>query len=146
MLNRQAGHAALRESAVQVLAPEAGAAPRSSAADPRPPAAARMRQYWALTKPGVTRLAVFCAVIGMFLATDGLPGWDALVWGTVGIWLLAGAAGAWVLYTQVNPLTMWLTLATFVGYAVAYTVFLKPHTSQNIVIGGLSGAMPPALG
>ena len=41
---------------------------------------------------------------------------------------------------------MWLTLATFVGYAVIYTVVLKPLTPQNIVIGGASGAMPPVLG
>ena len=46
----------------------------------------------------------------------------------------------------VNPLTMWLTAATFVGYAVIYTVILKPMTPQNIVIGGASGAMPPVLG
>ncbi|MGI9246806.1 MAG: heme o synthase, partial [Steroidobacteraceae bacterium] len=46
----------------------------------------------------------------------------------------------------VNPLTMWLTLATFVGYAIIYTVVLKPMTPQNIVIGGASGAMPPVLG
>ena len=149
----------------------------------------RLAQYWALTKPRVTQLAVFCAVIGMFLATDGFPGWHVLVWGTIGIWLLSGAAfavnclveaeidarmartarratamgeltltqtilfstvigglGMLVLYTQVNPLTMWLTLVTFVGYAVIYTMILKPATPQNIVIGGLSGAMPPALG
>ncbi len=149
----------------------------------------RFAQYWALTKPRVTQLAVFCAVIGMFLATPGLPDWKVLVAGTVGIWLLAGAAfavnclvereidsrmartarrplargeitvpqtlafsgaiggaGMWVLYNLVNPLTMWLTFATFVGYAVIYTIVLKPATPQNIVIGGLSGAMPPALG
>jgi len=149
----------------------------------------RLAQYWALTKPRVTQLAVFCAVIGMFLATPELPDWRLLVAGTVGIWLLAGAAfavnclvereidsrmartarrplargeitvaqtlafsgviggaGMWVLYTFVNPLTMWLTFATFVGYAVIYTMLLKPATPQNIVIGGLSGAMPPALG
>jgi protoheme IX farnesyltransferase len=52
----------------------------------------------------------------------------------------------WVLYNLVNPLTMWLTFATFVGYAIIYTIILKPATSQNIVIGGLAGAMPPALG
>jgi heme o synthase len=46
----------------------------------------------------------------------------------------------------VNVLTMWLTFATFVGYAVVYTVILKPMTPQNIVIGGASGAMPPVLG
>src|SRR3546814_494888 len=51
-----------------------------------------------------------------------------------------------ILYNLVNPLTMWLTFATFVGYAIIYTVILKPLTPQNIVIGGLSGAMPPALG
>ncbi|GGY50877.1 heme o synthase [Pseudoduganella albidiflava] len=149
----------------------------------------RIAQYWALTKPRVTQLAVFCAVIGMFLATDGLPDWRVVVAGTIGIWLLAGAAfavnclaereidarmartarrpmargeitptqtmvfssiiggaGMWILYALVNPLTMWLTFVTFVGYAVIYTMILKPATPQNIVIGGLSGAMPPALG
>jgi len=55
-------------------------------------------------------------------------------------------AGSLVLYEMVNPLTMWLTFATFVGYAVVYTVILKPLTPQNIVIGGASGAMPPVLG
>src|SRR5690606_35201463 len=59
---------------------------------------------------------------------------------------LLGGAGMLVLYHLVNPLTMWLTFATFVGYAIIYTVILKPRTPQNIVIGGLSGAMPPALG
>ena len=146
-------------------------------------------QYWALTKPRVTQLAIFCAVIGMFLAVPGLPLPRAVLMATLGIWLLAGAAfavnslieqhvdakmartrmrplprgdlsplqalafsgviggaGMWVLYTQVNPLTMWLTFATFVGYAVVYTVLLKPYTPQNIVIGGMSGAMPPVLG
>jgi protoheme IX farnesyltransferase len=153
----------------------------------KPPS--RVSQYWALTKPRVTQLAVFCAVIGMFLATDGFPGWHVLFWATLGIWLLAGAAfavnclieaeidarmartarratamgelsttqtlffsavlggaGMGVLYTMVNPLTMWLTFVTFVGYALIYTILLKPNTPQNIVIGGLSGAMPPALG
>jgi protoheme IX farnesyltransferase len=57
-----------------------------------------------------------------------------------------GGAGLLLLYQLVNPLTMWLTLATFVGYAVVYTIFLKPRTPQNIVIGGASGAMPPVLG
>jgi protoheme IX farnesyltransferase len=149
----------------------------------------RIAQYWALTKPRVTQLAVFCAVIGMFLATPGLPDWRVVIAATAGIWLLAGAAfavnclverqidarmartarrpmalgeitvaqtllfsgvigglGMWILFTFVNPLTMWLTFATFVGYAVIYTIILKPATPQNIVIGGLSGAMPPALG
>lgn len=143
----------------------------------------------ALTKPRVTQLAVFCAIIGMFLATPTLPDWRVVLAATVGIWLLSGAAfavnclverevdarmartarrasasgeitprqivlfstvlgaiGMWVLYSLVNPLTMWLTFVTFVGYAVIYTIILKPATPQNIVIGGLSGAMPPALG
>jgi protoheme IX farnesyltransferase len=59
---------------------------------------------------------------------------------------LVGGAGMLVLYAFVNTLTMWLTLATFLGYAVIYTVVLKPATPQNIVIGGASGAMPPVLG
>ena len=57
-----------------------------------------------------------------------------------------GGLGLWLLAHFVNALTMWLTLATFVGYAVIYTVVLKPLTPQNIVIGGASGAMPPVLG
>ena len=57
-----------------------------------------------------------------------------------------GGLGMGILYTQVNALTMWLTFVTFVGYALIYTIILKPNTPQNIVIGGLSGAMPPALG
>ena len=149
----------------------------------------RWRQYWVLTKPRVTQLAVFCAIIGMFLATPGMVPWPILIGGSIGIWLLAGAAfavnclieqavdakmrrTAWrpsatgeitpiqiiifscvlgaagmvTLWLYTNPLTMWLTFATFVGYAVIYTWLLKPATPQNIVIGGLSGAMPPALG
>jgi heme o synthase len=57
-----------------------------------------------------------------------------------------GGLGLAILWHAVNPLTMWLTLATFVGYAIIYTIFLKPATPQNIVIGGASGAMPPVLG
>ena len=57
-----------------------------------------------------------------------------------------GGIGLWLLHHYVNTLTMWLTLATFVGYAIVYTVILKPATPQNIVIGGASGAMPPVLG
>jgi heme o synthase len=149
----------------------------------------RLSQYVALTKPRVTQLAVFCAVIGMFLSTPGMVPWTVLIGGTVGIWLVAGAAfainclveqrvdalmrrtawrpsargeittaqilafsavlgglGMWTLYMFTNALTMWLTFATFIGYAVVYTLLLKPATPQNIVIGGASGAMPPALG
>lgn len=57
-----------------------------------------------------------------------------------------GGTGLAVLYLWVNPLTAGLTAATFFGYAVVYTRWLKPATPQNIVIGGASGAMPPALG
>jgi protoheme IX farnesyltransferase len=59
---------------------------------------------------------------------------------------IVGGVGLALLYHGVNALTMWLTLATFVGYAIIYTVILKPMTPQNIVIGGASGAMPPVLG
>jgi protoheme IX farnesyltransferase len=149
----------------------------------------RARHFLALTKPRVVTLIVFTAVIGMFLAVPGWPPLGAVVFGTLGIALVAGAAaainclveqkidatmartrgrplprgdvsslhtlvfagavggiGLAILYAEVNALTMWLTLATFVGYAVIYTVLLKPATPQNIVIGGASGAMPPVLG
>lgn len=59
---------------------------------------------------------------------------------------LVGSVGLWLLHAMVNPLTMWLTLATFLGYAIIYTIVLKPATPMNIVIGGASGAMPPLLG
>jgi protoheme IX farnesyltransferase len=59
---------------------------------------------------------------------------------------VVGGVGLFVLHQWVNTLTMWLTLATFIGYAIVYTVILKPMTPQNIVIGGASGAMPPVLG
>jgi protoheme IX farnesyltransferase len=59
---------------------------------------------------------------------------------------IVGGIGLAILYGFVNPLTMWLTFGTFIGYAVVYTVLLKPATPQNIVIGGASGAMPPVLG
>ena len=162
----------------------------SAPASPRPTSV--YSQFYALTKPRVVQLIVFCALIGMVLA---VPGWPtrAELWlwllASLGIWLVAGAAAAFnciveqgidakmkrtawrptakgqlgngqtllfsavlcalgsaLLYIWVNPLTMWLTFATFVGYAVVYTVILKPLTPQNIVIGGASGAMPPVLG
>ena len=74
-------------------------------------------------------------------AKGELSDWQTLLFAAV-----LCALGSWVLYRWVNPLTMWLTFATFVGYAVIYTVVLKPLTPQNIVIGGASGAMPPVLG
>jgi heme o synthase len=74
-------------------------------------------------------------------ARGELQDWETLLFAAV-----LCAAGSWLLHEWVNPLTMWLTFATFVGYAVVYTVILKPMTPQNIVIGGASGAMPPVLG
>ena len=65
---------------------------------------------------------------------------------TVTFAFIVGGFGLFLLHHFVNPLTMWLTFATFVGYALIYTVWLKPATPQNIVIGGASGAMPPVLG
>jgi heme o synthase len=151
--------------------------------------ASRVHQFYRLTKPRVVSLIVFTAFIGMFLAVPGAVPLDALIFGTIGIALVAGAAaavnclveqkidsvmartrgrplprgevsspetlfflaligggGLYILHQWVNPLTMWLTLLTFVGYAIIYTVILKPLTPQNIVIGGASGAMPPVLG
>ena len=152
-------------------------------------ASQRFRQVFALTKPRVVSLIVFTAVIGMLLATPGMVALRPLVFGTIGIALVAGAAaavnclleqkldalmartrgrplptgrlsspealafaivigaaGVALLYALVNPLTMWLALATFAGYALVYTLILKPRTPQNIVLGGAAGAMPPVLG
>ena len=146
-------------------------------------------QLLRLGKPRVVSLIVFTAIIGMFLATPGFPPAGPLLFGAIGIALVAtsaaalnclveqkidatmartrarplplgtvtpaqalafiavvGGAGLLMLHELANPLTMWLTLATFVGYAVIYTIVLKPRTPQNIVIGGASGAMPPVLG
>jgi protoheme IX farnesyltransferase len=60
--------------------------------------------------------------------------------------LLLAISGFVLLYFEVNPLTAWLTLCSLFGYAVVYTLVLKRLTPQNIVIGGLAGAMPPLLG
>mgnify|MGYP001764446943 FL=1 len=71
---------------------------------------------------------------------------DISAFETVTLATLIGATGLWLLHSFINDLTMWLTLATFVGYTVIYTLILKPATPMNIVIGGASGAMPPVLG
>lgn len=153
------------------------------------PLALKLAAFWRQCKPRVNSLIVFTAMIGMVLATPGLPGAGVFVAASLGIALVAGAAaainclverhidarmartrgrplvrgeigavetltlatlvggtGLAVLHLWVNDLTMWLTLATFLGYAVIYTVILKPATPMNIVIGGASGAMPPLLG
>lgn len=59
---------------------------------------------------------------------------------------LLGSSGLGLLFWQVNALTAWLTLAAFFGYSVIYTIWLKPRTAQNIVLGGAAGALPPLLG
>lgn len=60
--------------------------------------------------------------------------------------LLTGTLGMMILLIFINPVTAWLTLASLLGYAVIYTLFLKRATPQNIVIGGIAGAAPPLLG
>ena len=123
-----------------------------------------------LAEPGWPRLALALpATVGIWLVASAAAAFNCLVeqaidskmartaWrptargelGTTQALLFSTvlcAAGSAVLFWWVNPLTMWLTFATFVGYAVVYTVVLKPLTPQNIVIGGASGAMPPVLG
>jgi protoheme IX farnesyltransferase len=149
----------------------------------------RAREYLRLCKPRVVTLIVFTAMVGMALASPGLPAMATFAVASLGIALAAGGAAAFnclverhidarmtrtrlrplpvgrvgaaeallvaavlagtglgLLHRYVNPLTCWLTFATFVGYSVIYTVLLKPATPQNIVIGGASGAMPPLLG
>jgi protoheme IX farnesyltransferase len=96
--------------------------------------------------------AINCLVERTVDALMARTRWRATVSGkvtaaeTLALALLVGGSGLWLLYALVNPLTMWLTLATFLGYAVIYTLVLKPATPMNIVIGGASGAMPPLLG
>jgi len=149
----------------------------------------KLRAFLDQCKLRVNSLIVFTAMIGMLLAAPGWPSLSRLLFASVGIALVAGAAaainclvertidarmartrsrplpqglispgetltlacitggtGLWILGSAVNALTMWLTLATFLGYAIVYTLLLKPNTPMNIVIGGASGAMPPVLG
>jgi len=151
--------------------------------------AAGWRDYLEMTKPRVVLLMLLCAAVGMFLAVPGMVPIDALVFGLLGICLVAGSAaavnhiadaeidarmartqsrpvatgkvgtlqglafaavtgisGMLVLYFLVNPLTAWLNLASWVGYGLIYTLYLKRATPQNIVIGGLFGAAPPLFG
>lgn len=147
------------------------------------------RDYYEMCKPRVVLLMLLCAVVGMFLAVPGMVPLDTLIFGTLGIALVAGSAaavnhladaeidarmarthdrpiaqgrvgfnqgvgfaavtgivGMLVLYFLVNPLTAWLNLASWVGYGLIYTLWLKRATPQNIVIGGLFGAAPPLFG
>jgi protoheme IX farnesyltransferase len=152
-------------------------------------AVAGWRDFLELTKPRVVLLMLLCAMVGMFLAVPGMVPLDILVFGLIGIALVAGSAavvnhiadaeidarmartqarpvatgrigfrqglafsavlgvtGMLMLYFLVNPLTAWLNLASWVGYGLIYTLFLKRATPQNIVIGGLFGAAPPLFG
>lgn len=74
------------------------------------------------------------------LAKGRIATWKAVLFAS--ILMVLGFGVLW----QLNPLTAWLTMASLVGYAVVYTVWLKHATPQNIVIGGLAGAAPPLLG
>lgn len=152
-------------------------------------AAATWRDYLEMCKPRVVALMLLCAIVGMLLATPGMVPVDVLVFGTLGIALVAasaavvnhiadaeidmrmartarrpvaagrisavpglafsavlGLAGMVLLLVFINPLTAWLNLASWVGYGLIYTLFLKRATPQNIVIGGLFGAAPPLFG
>ena len=147
------------------------------------------RDYLEMCKPRVVLLMLLCALVGMFLATPGMVDFDIIVFGLLGIGLVAGSAavvnhladahidsimartqarpvatgrvsqqqaivfsavtgigGMLILWFAVNPLTAWLNLASWVGYGLIYTFFLKRATPQNIVIGGLFGAAPPLFG
>lgn len=147
------------------------------------------RDYYEMCKPRVVLLMLLCTLVGMFLATEGMVPWDILVFGNLGVALVAGSAAALnhmidatidarmartmnrpiaqgrvsntqgavfvgvtgilgiaILALLVNPLTAWLNLASWVGYGVIYTIYLKRATPQNIVIGGLFGAAPPLFG
>ncbi|MDH5736666.1 MAG: heme o synthase [Gammaproteobacteria bacterium] len=153
------------------------------------PISAGWRDYLEICKPRVVLLMLLCALVGMFLATDTMVPLDILVFGLLGIGLIASSAAALnhlvdsgidarmartrnrpvaqgrlsnlqsslfigitgllgmaILILFVNPLTAWLNLASWVGYGVIYTIYLKRATPQNIVIGGLFGAAPPLFG
>lgn len=150
---------------------------------------ATWRDYYEMCKPRVVMMMILTSLIGMFLAVPGMVSPHILLWGNLGIALIAAAGavvnhlidhrvdvimqrtlkrpipqgkvsprqalvfaavlcvtGMAILLVLVNPLCAWLSLASFVGYAIIYTGWLKRATPQNIVIGGLSGAMPPLLG
>jgi protoheme IX farnesyltransferase len=150
---------------------------------------ANWRDYYEMCKPRVVMLMLLCTVVGMFLATTGMVPWDILVFGNLGVALVAGSAaalnhlvdaridakmartksrpvaqgrvsslqgaifigitgiaGITILAVLVNPLTAWLNLASWVGYGIIYSVYLKRATPQNIVIGGIFGAAPPLFG
>ena len=147
------------------------------------------RDYLEICKPRVVVLMLMCAAVGMFLSVPGAVPPNIILYGLVGIALVAasaaavnhiadaqidfrmartqnrpgatgrvsapqglvfagitGAAGFVILYYLVNPLTALLNLASWIGYGLVYTLYLKRATPQNIVIGGLFGAAPPLFG
>ena len=147
------------------------------------------RDYLEICKPRVVLLMLFCTLVGMFLATNEMVPLDVIVFGSLGVALVAGSAaalnhlvdanidakmartqhrplaqgrvsntqgavfvgvtciaGIGILAVLINPLTAWLNLASWLGYGVVYTMYLKRATPQNIVIGGLFGAAPPLFG
>ncbi len=153
------------------------------------PATAQWRDYLEMCKPRVVLLMLLCTLVGMFLASTGMVPLHILLFGNLGVALVAGSAAALnhlvdagidarmartqnrpiaqgrvssrhgalfvaatgiagiaILALLVNPLTAWLNLASWFGYGVVYSVYLKRATPQNIVIGGLFGAAPPLFG
>ena len=149
----------------------------------------RVQDFVSMTKPRVILLMLVCSLVGMLLATPPIPPVSLIVFGILGIALVAasaavvnhvadaqidrtmartdgrpiatgrvrtgegllfaallGVAGLVILFFLVNPLSAWLNFASWVGYAVVYTLYLKYATPQNIVLGGLFGAAPPLLG
>ena len=152
-------------------------------------AAPTWRDYLEMCKPRVVLLMLLCTMVGMFLATNTMVPWQILIFGNLGVALVAGSAAALnhvldqtidarmartrnrpiaqgrvnnvqaavfiavtgitglaILAILVNPLTAWLNLASWVGYGIIYSAYLKRATPQNIVIGGLFGAAPPLFG
>lgn len=150
---------------------------------------ANWRDYLEMCKPRVVLLMLLCTLVGMFLATSGMVPIDVIIFGNLGVALVAGSAaalnhlidanidaqmartrhrplaegrvsstqgaifvgvtgilGITILAVLINPLTAWLNLASWVGYGVIYSMYLKRATPQNIVIGGIFGAAPPLFG
>jgi len=150
---------------------------------------ANWRDYLEMCKPRVVLLMLLCTLVGMFLATSGMVPIDVIVFGNLGVALVASSAaalnhlidanidaqmartrhrplaegrvsntqgavfvgvtgilGITILAVLINPLTAWLNLASWVGYGIIYSMYLKRATPQNIVIGGIFGAAPPLFG
>jgi protoheme IX farnesyltransferase len=132
-----------------------------------------LREFIVLTKPRVNLLIMFTAIVGMLLAHQSTLNYELILFSSIGIGLAASAAATksrplvngsikplhaiyfalflsitsiTMLYLLVNVLTALLTLLSIIIYSVIYSVYLKNLTSQNIVIGGIAGAMPPLLG